>query len=111
MAPRKLPQPIPYRGRPGQDRFTAQMVRHILSQFQSRVVAARAILFQRLHHDPVEIAANQFAQDFNISLTVSGHLARLAPQRTEPCRWRGRIDVLDQTLQILVGSRLQSLSI
>ena len=61
VPPRELPQPIPRRRRAGLHRLVVQVALHVRGEAVGRLVAAVAVLLQRLHHDPVQLAAHQLA--------------------------------------------------
>ena len=59
--------------RAGNDRLIVEMALNVRSQAIGRLVTAGAVLFQRLHHDPIQVAADQIRQFGRLGLAVSGH--------------------------------------
>jgi hypothetical protein len=57
VPPGILPQPVAGACRTRHDRLVVQIAANVGGQFGRRAIAAGAILLQRLHRDPVEIAA------------------------------------------------------
>ena len=57
VPPVELLEPISRAGGHGLHRFAGQIALHVGREAVGRVVATRAVLLQRLHHDPVEFAA------------------------------------------------------
>jgi hypothetical protein len=62
MPARELPKPIPRRWRTGLHWLVVQVSLQVGGEGSGRFVAAIAVLFEGLHHDPVELAADQFAE-------------------------------------------------
>ena len=62
VPPGELPQPIPGRRRAGLHRLVGQVALEVARQAVGRLVSPVAVLLQRLHHDPVQLAAHQPAQ-------------------------------------------------
>ena len=58
----ELPQPVAGRRRARLDRLVGQVALHVAGEAVGRLVAAVAVLLQRLHHDPVQLAAHQPAE-------------------------------------------------
>ena len=57
-----LPKPIARRRRARLHRLVGQVALHVQREAVGRLVAAVAVLLQRLHHDPVQLAAHQLGQ-------------------------------------------------
>ena len=49
---------------------SAQGVAHVGREFPGRVVPTGAVLLQRLHHDPVELAADEAAQPSRLRAAI-----------------------------------------
>ena len=62
VAPPGLLQPVSSARRPGDDGFVVQVPLEVRRQAVGRLVAAGAVLLQALHHDPVQVAPDQFHQ-------------------------------------------------
>ena len=62
VPPGELPQPVAGRRRAGQHRLVGQVALHVRGEAVGRLVPAAAVLLQGLHHDPVQLAADQPAQ-------------------------------------------------
>ena len=60
-------------GRTGLDRFVVQIALDVAREIVGRFVAARAVLLQRLHHDPVQLVAQRVAQLDRIGPAMFGH--------------------------------------
>jgi hypothetical protein len=56
-SPDELARPVGQARRPRQNRLVAQVAPDIRGEVVRRVVSTRSVLFQRFHHDPVQIAA------------------------------------------------------
>ena len=74
--------------RTGHHRFIVQMALNVRGQAVGRFVTAGAVFFQRLHHDPVQVAAHQMNQFGRLGLPVlgrlpSGPLASIVLKRVE----------------------------
>ena len=66
-------QPIARRRRTRLHRLVVQVALHVGREGAGRLVAAVAVLLQGLHHDPVQLAAEQLAQPFGVAPAVGGH--------------------------------------
>ena len=55
VLPHELPQPVGPAGRGGQHRLVRQVPQDVGREAVGRLVAPRAVLLQRHHHDPVEV--------------------------------------------------------
>ena len=62
VPPHELPQPVRRRRRTGQHRLVVQVALDVGGEAVGRLVAPGAVLLQRLHHDPVQLAADQRAE-------------------------------------------------
>ena len=56
VAAEELPQAVHGAGAPGQDRLRLQMPPNVFGQTADGLVPPDAVLLQRLHHDPVQVA-------------------------------------------------------
>ena len=70
VPPHEFAQPIPRRGWAGQNRLVVQVAIDVPRQLVGRLVAAVAILVQRLHHDPVQLATQESAEPLRIALPL-----------------------------------------
>ena len=89
VPPHELPQPVAGRRRAGLHRLVGQVALHVRRQAVGRLVAAVAVLLQRLHHDPVQLAAHQPAQLRRLRAAVGrdrGQLLGRAQPRARPRR-------------------------
>src|SRR6185295_8046768 len=55
-------EPVEFARRSRHYRFAVQKTPHVHRETIGRLVTARAILLQALHHDPVQVTANQMDQ-------------------------------------------------
>jgi hypothetical protein len=70
VAPGKLADPIPQRGRTGRHGLIAEVAGDVLGQAVGRLVAAGAVFLQALHHDPVQLTAHQPGQPARVQPPV-----------------------------------------
>src|SRR5262249_37913779 len=70
VPPGELAAAIPRRRRAGQHRVILQIAVHVRRQGAGGLVAAVAVLLQALHHDPVQLPAEQLAQPPRIALAL-----------------------------------------
>ena len=70
VPPREFDEAVRRRRRARLNRFVRQVARHVPGQVVGRLVASAAILLQALHHDPVQLTAEQLAQQSRITLPV-----------------------------------------
>ena len=68
----ELLQPIGGARRPGNDRFVVEMPLEVGRQAVGRLVTSAAILFQALHHNPVQVAPEQMDQPGRFDRTPFG---------------------------------------
>ena len=59
VPPHELPHLVAHRWRAGRDRLVRQVTLQVQRQRVGRLVAPVAVLLQRLHHDPIEVALDQ----------------------------------------------------
>ena len=64
----ELPQPVRRRRRAGLDRVVRQVALDVAGEAAGRLVPPRPVLLQRLHHDPVQLAAHQLRQPRRLGL-------------------------------------------
>ena len=76
VTPHEFPQAIELRRRTRRHRLVREVMHDVGRQRRRRFVAARAVLLQALHDDPVELAADQRAE-------LSRLDARAAPRPTQ----------------------------
>ena len=92
VPPHELPQPVAHRRRTGQHRLVGQVTLQVHRQPVGRLVAPVAVLLQRLHHDPVQVALDQPAQPGGLRPAVRGDRCQARPRLREsrsPGRPRG----------------------
>src|SRR5262252_1425699 len=88
----ELRQPVAEGWCTRQDRFILQKSFHIRSETGDRVIAASAVLFQTLHHDPIQIASQKVDQPWRGKLpTLRGRSLLLSIQTAQPRRGTDRI--------------------
>ena len=78
-------------GASGQDWLVVQMPLDICSQHICRLVTTTSIFLQRLHHDPVEVAADSFGQHIRGSASVFSDVGQCL---TESAKFCGRLPPL-----------------
>ena len=64
-----------------------------------------------LHHDPVEVAAEQLAQRGRLDLTVPGDFADRLAQRAQSLRRRWRVALADHAADLVVAAAAQRLGV
>ena len=105
----QLPQPIAGRGRAGLHRLVRQVALEVAGEAVGRLVAAAAVLLQRLHHDPVQLAAHQSGQPGRLGLPLGRRVARAGPDRAQPRARLRRLLLADDPQQLVEGRLLQPL--
>ncbi len=103
VPPGELAETVAGRGRTGQDRLVAQVPLDVGRKAVGRFVAPRAVLFQGLHHDPVQIAAEQLPELLHLGLAMVGDCACRVAQRAHPRARLGRLLLADDPQQLVVG--------
>ncbi|SPE54999.1 hypothetical protein SBV1_2010032 [Verrucomicrobia bacterium] len=68
IAPNEFPQAVPPIGRTRQHHVVVQVTQDIHRQPVGGLVTAVAVLFQRFHHDPIQIAPQQLGQAGGVGL-------------------------------------------
>src|SRR6059036_901505 len=77
--------------RVGDDRLIAEVALNVHRKTIGGLVTARAVLVQRLHHDPVQVAAQQMNQLWRVGMAmVRGRPQRLGSHRAQAGRGAGR---------------------
>jgi len=109
VAPGELPQPVPRRRRTGLHRLIVQVALHIHREAVGGLVTPVAVLFQRLHHDPVQLAAAEPAQLPRIALPLRRHGCRRLPQRADARARPGRLLLADDAADFVKIRRAQPL--
>ena len=79
VPPHELPQPVAHRRRTRRHRLVVQVALEVHRQAVGRLVAPVAVLLQRLHHDPVEVALDQPAQLGRLRPAVGGDASPAPP--------------------------------
>ena len=95
-------------GRAGEDRLVAQVPLDVLGQAVGRLVAARPVLLQGLHHDPVEVALDQLAEEFRAGVTALGDVAGRLAERADLRRGLERVGLADDPLHLVVARRCEA---
>ena len=72
VPPGELAEAVPRRRRARLHRLVVQVALHVRREAVGRLVAAVAVLLQRLHHDPVQLAAHQLRQLRRLRASVRG---------------------------------------
>ena len=72
-------KPIRDRRGTGENRLVGQMPLDVHREADGRLVPARAILLERLHHDPVQVAPHKLTQAVGIGVPMSGHHGPTCP--------------------------------
>ena len=67
MFSHELPQPVGHPRRSSNDRFVVQVPVDVGGEFRCRPVPSGAVLFQRFHDDPIQVATDELAQFARIS--------------------------------------------
>ena len=111
VASSELAKPVDGRWRTGLDRLVAEMAQHVGGEVAGRVVAARAVLFEGLHHDPVEVALDDLAQPAGIHLAMGRRGRAGFAQRAEARAGLGRLLFADDAADFVKGrGRIRSWS-
>ena len=76
MSPNELAQAVSCTRWPGNDRLMGQVPLDVRYQLIGRLVPAGPVLFQGLHHYPIQIAPDNFAQPVRLHLAVSGNIGQ-----------------------------------
>ena len=87
-------QPVRRRRRASLDRLIVEIMLQLPRQRPGRLVAPAAILVERLHHDPIQLAPDDFFQPGRLGAPVSGD-GRQRAARTEPRAGFGRLLLAD----------------
>src|SRR5579884_1415981 len=87
MALHKLLQTIGRRRRSSENRLLAEIPVDVLCQGSRRVIAAVAILLQRLHHDPVQLTANLPTQAGRFAPPLGRDRGQSLFRFAQPCAW------------------------
>ena len=100
---------VPHDGsaiRPGLDRFVLEMPLNIAGQANGGFIPPRSVLFERLHHDPVEVAADGAAKLGRLQAAPGGDArqAGAAAEASARPRW---ILVFDESQHFLPGGVLE----
>ncbi len=104
----ELPQPVTGAGRRGQHRLAGQVTLHVQGKTAGGLVPPRAVLLQCLHHDPIQLPADQFRQPRRLRLPAGSQRGqRLAG--TQPQARPRRLFLADDAANLLPGRLLESL--
>ena len=98
----KLPQLVASAGGPREDGFVGQVPLNVGCQLLGGLVTSSAIFFQRLHHNPVQVAAKQLAERFRLDPTVFCNLGKVL-HRTNAHGGARRFLFADDPLQFTVA--------
>ena len=112
MALHELAQTIDPAGSVRFDRFIVQMPLDVQGEVVGRLVPPRAVFFQRLHHDPVQVTTDQVNQveGFGPAMPGRGRLL-LGFQRAQPRRGRGRFLFADDAPNLVQAGREKPLCV
>ncbi len=108
VPPDELPQAIRGRRRAGRDRLVGEEPLDVVAQADRRVVPPLPLLGQRLHHDPVGVAADQPRQPRRLDVPGRGD-AQQRSGRLDTGRRRRRFVVANQPQHLVQGRPLQRL--
>ena len=114
VAPERFPQSVERRGRAGHDWFIIQVALDVGGKSFGRLVAAGAVFFQALHHDPVEVAFELVAEPFRIGVVGRGEpgaFAFLAERFAQAHARSRRFDFADDAPHFLVAGVVQGLRV
>ena len=106
----QLPQAVERARRPGRHDLPSQVPLHVGGEALGRLVAPRPVLLQGLHHDPVEIAANELSQRARFGEAAPRDVRELLAEGAQPLRGRLRVLLADEALDLvepLRGDRLR----
>ena len=107
VAAHELAQAVCRPGRSGQDGLVVQVAPDVIGQTRGRFVAAGAVLFERLHDDPVQVAPHQPTQRARFGLAGGGHVGQLLAQRAQPLRGSLGVLLTDDALEVPEGRDTQ----
>ncbi len=91
----QLPQLVSRRRRARLDRVARQVTLDVAGKAAGRLVTPGSVLLQRLHHDPVELAADQLGQPGRFGLALRGDRRQPFRRLAEPRARLGRLFLLD----------------
>src|SRR5438094_2803566 len=109
MPPGEPAEAVPRRWRTSLHRLIAQVALDIGRKTNCRFVAAVAVLLERLHDNPVQLAAAKLYQSPGVTLAVGGDPGGGRSQRADARTWPGRLFLPDYAKDLLVRGRPQSL--
>ena len=109
VPPGELPQPVPRRRRARLHRLVGQVALHVQREAVGRLVAAVAVLLQRLHHDPVQLAADQLRQLRRLRVPLGRDRRQRVLRLRQPGARPGRLLLADDAADLVVGRLLEPL--
>ena len=95
--------------RTGHDRLILQMPAEVGGEAVGGFVAAAAVFLERLHHDPVEVAADLFAEFQRLSAALAGDVRKGGAEGADAGARFGRFLFADEALDFRIGGGAQRL--
>jgi len=112
VPPGPFRRPVRQRRRPGLDRLVVQVTLHVPGEIRGRLVTPRAVLFQGLHHDPVQVAAELATKTPCVHAAVRGDgRDRLCIQRAQAMARRGWLFLPDHAADFVEAGLAEPLVI
>jgi hypothetical protein len=105
VAPHELPEAVPPARRTGLDRLVLEVPLDVPGQSARRLVAARAILLERPHHDPVQLAPHLAGQPGGIGAALRRQAVERVGGAREPRAGLLRVHLADQPERLGEGGR------
>src|SRR6267154_2191584 len=96
MALNESPKFVSSAGRTRGNRITDQIAADIHCQSVHGCVSTAAVLFHRLHHNPVEVSSDFANQPWRLNLAMARDSSKIGSHEGAQARgWAGRLDVAD----------------
>jgi hypothetical protein len=99
----ELAEPVQHARGPGHHGLAREIPLDVGGELAGRLVAPRAVLLHRLHHDPVEVAAHEAAERPGLGLLLSGGVRAFLQERVETRGGPGRFHVPNNPLDLAVA--------
>ena len=96
------PQLVEDARRAGEDGLATQVPQDVGRELVGRLVSPRAILLDRLHDDPVDVAADRAAQVSRVGALQLADVGAGTGERVDACRGSRRLLLLDDALDLPV---------